>query len=90
MKYDLNDVDVIATIDFNKLEISDDKEAGQIKGHVISIIWIGDHYQVIVRTEKKKTLFLESPYLWNENDFVSVKVESEDISLKLKAELVAL
>ncbi len=89
VKYDLNDVDVIATIDFNKLEISDDKEAGQIKGHVISIIWIGDHYQVIVRTEEEEDFILESPYLWNENDFVSVKVESEDISLKLKAELVA-
>ncbi len=88
VKYDLNDVDVIATIDFNKLEISDDIEAGQIKGHVISIIWLGDHYQVIVRTEEEEDFVIENPDLWNENDFVSVKVEPEDIILKAKAELV--
>ncbi|MFA5486192.1 MAG: ABC transporter ATP-binding protein [Bacilli bacterium] len=88
VKYDLNDIDVIATVDFSDVEISDDQESGQAFGSVISVIWLGDHYQVVVRTEDEEDFIIDSPYLWNEEDHVSITIKKENIVLKAKGELV--
>ncbi len=57
-------------------------------GQIISIIWLGDHYQVIVRTNDEEDFIVDSEYLWNEGDLVSIIIKPEDIKLKLKGELV--
>ncbi|MGI6735570.1 MAG: ABC transporter ATP-binding protein [Bacilli bacterium] len=87
-KYDLDDVDVIATVDFKDIELDDVIEEEAPVGHVISIIWLGDHYQVIVRTSDEEDFIVDSPYLWNEGDLVSIIIKPEHINLKLKGELV--
>lgn len=89
VKYDLKDVDVIASIDFNAIKISDNYEDGAAKGHIIQSIWVGDHYQVTIRTEEEEDFVVDTPYLWNEGDIVSVDVDPLDINLKLKGALVA-
>lgn len=88
IKYDLNDIDVIATVEFSDVEISDNQEEGQAFGSVISVIWLGDHYQVVVRTEDEEDFIIDSPYLWNEEDHVSINIKKENIVLKAKGELV--
>ncbi len=88
VKYDLNDIDVIATVEFSDVEISDNQEEGQAFGSVISVIWLGDHYQVVVRTEDEEDFIIDSPYLWNEEDHVSITIKKENIVLKAKGELV--
>ena len=89
VRYDLNDVDVVATIDFQNVEISDnqDEESGA-SGHVISIIWLGDHYQVVVRTRDEEDFVVDTPYLWNEGDLVSVTIKKDNIVLRAKGELM--
>ena len=52
----------------------------------ISIIYKGDHYQVIIRTfEEEEDFVVDTEYVWNENDKVSVKIAPENIKLTLKA-----
>lgn len=86
-KYDLNDLDVIATIDMGDIEISDDLESGNIIGQIIQMVWKGDHYQLIVRTEEQEDFIVDTVWTWNEMDTVSVSINPEKIKLKLKADI---
>ena len=72
---DLNDVDTL-------------EEEGGAVGNIVSIIYKGDHYQVIVRTDENEEDYVcDTEYTWNENDRVSVSIKPEAIRLKLKEEV---
>ena len=86
-KYDLNDIDVIATIDMKDVQISDDLESGNITGQIIQMVWKGDHYQLIVRTEDEEDFIVDTEWTWNEFDTVSIKIDENKIKLKLKEDL---
>ena len=66
--------------------MSDDIDAGGTKGHIISLIYKGDHYHYIVRTKTGEDIHLQDKSLWNENDYVSVIIPKESIELSLNAE----
>ena len=84
---DLTDTDVTVEVGFTDIEISDNADEGGAQGHIVSIIYKGDHYQVIVRTqENEEDYVLDTEDLWNENDLVSVKIAPEKIRLGLKQE----
>ncbi|MCQ2742574.1 MAG: ATP-binding cassette domain-containing protein [Bacilli bacterium] len=83
-RYDFKDADVIAEIGLDQIDISDDLSSGQSQGTIIEMVWIGDHYQYIIRTDDEEDFVANSPYTWNENDTVSVSVKPEDIKLRLK------
>ena len=85
-KIDLTGVEVTVEVGIDDITISDDEEAGGTTGHIISIIYKGDHYRLIVRTEEEEEDFiLSTADLWNENDYVSVIIPKEKIKLTLKA-----
>lgn len=69
---------------FGSIEMSDDADKGGTTGNIISLIYKGDHYQYIVRTENEYDFIFDDEDLWNENDFVSLIISKENISLKLK------
>ena len=82
---DLNDVDVKVTISFNDITLTDNEEDGMVYGTVISSIYKGDHYQVIVRTdENEEDYILDTEYTYNVDDRVGVIIPSEKIKLALK------
>ena len=84
---DLTDTDVTVEVDLKDIEISDDAEEGGARGHIVSLIYKGDHYQYIVRTEENEEDFvLDTEDLWNENDYVGIKIRPECIRMKLKQE----
>lgn len=84
-RIDLTDTPVKVEVPLDKVEIIDNEEDGNTSGEIISIIYKGDHYQVIIRTpEEEEDFVVDTEYLWNENDKVSVKIKPEDITLKLK------
>ena len=87
-KIDLTDVDVKVEVGLKDIEISDHEEDGGAIGNIISIIYKGDHYQLIVRTDENEEDFvLDTEYTWNENDRVSVIIPKEKIKLTLKQEI---
>ena len=84
-RIDLTGTEVRVEVGLNDVMISDDETAGGTTGHIISIIYKGDHYRLIVRTEESEEDFVfTSADLWNENDFVSVIIPKEKIKLSLK------
>ncbi len=86
-QYDLTNLNVVAEVDLKDIEISDDQDAGNITGQIVQMVWKGDHYQVIVRTEDEEDFVLDTEWTWNELDTVSVKVNPNKIKLKLKDDL---
>ena len=69
------------------VEISDDLEDGNITGQIIQMVWNGDHYQLIVRTEDEEDFVVDTVWTWNEMDTVSIKIDPSKIKLKLKEDL---
>ena len=68
-----------------QLEAANNADEGGARGHIVSLIYKGDHYQYIVRTEENEEDFVfDTEDLWNENDRVSVIVPKDKIRLTLK------
>ncbi len=87
-KIDLTDVDVTVEVGLKNIEITDNAEDGGAEGNIVSIIYKGDHYQLIVRTdENEEDYVFDTEDTWNENDRVGIIIKSEDIKLKLKQEV---
>ncbi len=86
-KLDLTGAEVKVEVGLYDISISDDEDAGGTTGHIISIIYKGDHYRVIVRTgdsDEDEDFVFATEDLWNENDYVSVIIPRDKIKLTLK------
>lgn len=86
-KYDLTDADVTIEFDMKDVEISDNLEEGNIVGEIIEMVYIGDHYQLVVRTENEDDFVVDTEWTWNEHDRVSVKVDPKNMKLILKGDI---
>jgi spermidine/putrescine transport system ATP-binding protein len=84
--YDLYDADVKVSVGLKAIEIIDNDEDGTVAGEIVSIIYKGDHYQVIIRTDEDEDFVVDTEYTWNEFDKVSVKISPENIHMKLVKE----
>lgn len=85
-KLDLTGTEVTVEVDTHDIFMSDDKTAGGVTGNIISMIYKGDHYRYIVRTEENEEDYvLSCPDLWNTGDYVSLIIPREKIKLTLKA-----
>ena len=81
---DVVDMEINVEVPFEAITISDDPDASDIHGNIISLIYLGDHYEIMVRTEEEEDFILNSPDLWNENDTVSVIIDKSQIHLSRK------
>lgn len=73
-------------IEINDVNTGED-EGGAV-GKIISIIYKGDHYQIIVRTDEEEEDYVcDTEYTWNENDRVSVSIPKDKIIMRLKQEV---
>ena len=87
-KIDLTDTDVEVTVGLKDIEITDNAEEGGAVGNIVSIIYKGDHYQLIVRTdENEEDYVFDTEDTWNENDRVGVIIKKDKIRLALKQEV---
>ncbi|MBQ7994781.1 MAG: ABC transporter ATP-binding protein [Bacilli bacterium] len=83
-RYDLKDAGVIVECSFDDIIISDNLEEGITTGKIVSSVWIGDHYQDIIRTDDDEDFVVNTPYTWMENDVVSININKESLRLTLK------
>lgn len=77
-------VKVRVKIPVDAVSMSDDTEGEGICGHIVSLIYKGDHYHYIVRTRTEEDIHLHDEYLWNENDYVRVLILKESIELSFE------
>ena len=76
--------EVLVTVPVSAMSMSDDENAGGVCGHIISLIYKGDHYKYTVRTETEDDFTIDDEWLWNENDYVSILINKKDIKLQRK------
>jgi len=86
-KYDFTDAKVVAECDLNAPILDDDLSKGHSQGTVVSSVWLGDHYQYIIRTDDEEDFIANTPYQWNEGDIVSVDIPLSALHLRLKKDL---
>ena len=85
---DLAGVKVDVEVDTHDIAMTDDTEAGGAQGNIISMIYKGDHYRYIVRTEENEEDYvLSCPDMWNTGDLVGIIIPAEKIKMKLKPEV---
>ncbi|MEN9820094.1 MAG: hypothetical protein RL379_872, partial [Bacillota bacterium] len=87
-KYNLKNLKVTAEIPFTDIELYGDATPGQIEGKVISCIYKGDHYQVILRTEEEEEDFIvDTEYQFDMGTKLTIKVDANKIKLKLRGDI---
>jgi spermidine/putrescine transport system ATP-binding protein len=87
-KYNLKNLKVTAEIPFTDIELYGDATPGQIEGKVISCIYKGDHYQVILRTEEEEEDFIvDTEYQFDIGTKLTIKVDANKIKLKLRGDI---
>ena len=85
-KYDLTDASVKVEVGLKDIEIIDNEEDGAVSGQIISLIYKGDHYQIIIRTSDYEDFVVDTEWTWNEFDKVSVNIPKDKIKITLKGE----
>jgi spermidine/putrescine transport system ATP-binding protein len=72
---------VTAKIEFGKIELTDDEEDAAIGGTISSTIYKGTFYEVRVRLDNDTALTVDTPYEWDEEDRVGIKIDPKDIKV---------
>ena len=73
---------VVVEVDFDKIELMDNKEDGMLVGDVRFILYKGDHYHLTVRTESGDNIYVDTHDVWDDRDIVGVKIQSDDMCIK--------
>ena len=69
-------------VDFDKIELMDNKEDGMLVGDVRFILYKGDHYHLTVRTECGDNIYVDTHDVWDDRDIVGVKIQPDDMRIK--------
>lgn len=77
---------VSARIEFNKIEIMDHQEEGQICGEVHSILYKGDHYHLTILTDEGYHLYADTNDIWDKGDLVGINIAAKNIKLEKEDE----
>ena len=81
---DTDKIKINVSIEPGDIEMSDDVEAGLTHGHIINLIYKGDHYCYVVRTAHGHDLIVDDEYLWNMGDQVGLVLPEDKMSFALK------
>ena len=75
---------VMVSIQPYDIRMSDNVEEGLVSGHIINLIYKGDHYSYVVRTEYGHDLIVDDEYLWNMDDAVGLVMPEDKMKFQLK------
>ena len=66
------------------IEMTDDVEKGLVDGYISDLIYKGDHYSYVIRTDLEQDFIVDDEYLWNMDDHVGLIMPVEKMSFRLK------
>lgn len=75
---------VIVLIKPEDIEMSDNVDEGELRGHIVDLIYKVDHYSYLVRTEENEDFIVYDEDLWNIGDEVSLTIPNDKVSYSLK------
>mgnify|MGYP002579107242 FL=1 len=75
---------VMVSIQPYDIRMSDNVDEGLVSGHIINLIYKGDHYSYVIRTEYGHDLIVDDEYLWNMDDAVGLVMPEDKMKFQLK------
>ena len=81
---DTDKLKVMVSIQPYDIRMSDNVDEGLVSGHIINLIYKGDHYSYVVRTEYGHDLIVDDEYLWNMDDAVGLVMPEDKMKFQLK------
>jgi spermidine/putrescine transport system ATP-binding protein len=64
-------------------DLSDDADAGDVTGNIISFIYVGDHYCYTIRSKSEEDYVVDDEDLWNQGDYVSVSIPKDRVEYRI-------
>lgn len=81
---DTDKLKVMVSIQPYDIRMSDNVDEGLVAGHIINLIYKGDHYSYVIRTEYGHDLIVDDEYLWNMDDAVGLIMPEDKMKFQLK------
>lgn len=73
--------EVTVQIPFDGVEITDDEDDGIIGANITQALYKGTYYQVQIYSDTDEDFYTDTPYEWDINDRVGIKIAPEKITL---------
>ena len=73
--------EVKVEVDFDKIDLTDDKEDGALEGDVRLILYKGNHYHLTIVTDDDDYLYVDTNDVWDDGDMVGINIMPEDIRI---------
>ena len=73
--------EVKVEVDFDKIELTDDKEDGMLEGDVRLILYKGNHYHLTIVTDEDDYLYVDTNDVWDDGDMVGINILPGDIRI---------
>ena len=72
---------VKVTVDFDKVDLLDHQEDGQIAGEVRFLLYKGNHYHLTIDIDGGGRLWVDTDDIWDKGDLVGVNIRPQDLNL---------
>ena len=73
--------EVKVEIDFDKIDLTDDKEDGALEGDVRLILYKGNHYHLTIVTDDDDYLYVDTNDVWDDGDMVGINILPGDLRI---------
>ena len=72
---------IYATVNFERVELMDNKEDGTVIGEVEFILYKGNHYHLTVLTDSGEKVYVDTNDIWDKGDIVGISVNISDLHI---------
>lgn len=73
--------EVLVEVDFNKIELTDDKRDGVLEGNVRLILYKGNIYHLTIVTDDNDHIYVDTNDVWDDGDMVGINIHPQDIRI---------
>ena len=73
---------VTVEVDFDKVDLTDDKRDGVCEGDIRFILYKSDRFHLTVTTLSGEKIYVDTQDVWEDRDIVGINIHPEDIRLR--------
>ena len=73
-------------VDFDKVDLLDHQEEGELAGEVHFLLYKGDHYHLTILTEDGDHLWVDTDDIWDKGDLVGINFAPQDLKISKQHE----
>lgn len=81
---DQSKIRIMAAIGPNDIKLTDHQDEGLVQGYISNLIYKGDHYSYVIRTDMGQDFVVNDEDLWNMDDQVGLIMPVEKMTFSVK------